>query len=199
VWALVNYRFCGKLCFADAAISIVRWAELSYFATDSQSVSQSVLALRPSGTHDQILTVVRQLWDGVMGHPPWRVNGSVTQGSQEEEESFYSWPSGWSRYRAPSGTPDQMFAFSDFYVVKSIGRHPCRDDGSVFFFLFFETSSAFTFVSVLLPSLSNITVFLFSVQSPTFKNYTRRISPRARHYKGHSAVQWSFQEETRTS
>jgi hypothetical protein len=33
--------------------------ELSYFATDSQSVSQSVLTLRPSGTHNQILTVDR--------------------------------------------------------------------------------------------------------------------------------------------
>jgi len=47
---------------------------LSYFATDSQSVSQSVLALRPSGTHDQILAVVRQLQDDVMGHPPWQVD-----------------------------------------------------------------------------------------------------------------------------
>jgi hypothetical protein len=90
---------------------------------------------------------------------------------------------------SPVWTPDQTFAFTDFYVMKSIGRHPCRDDGSVFFFLFFETSCAFTFVSVLLPSLSNITVILFSVQSSTFKNYTRRISPHARHYKGHSAVQ----------
>jgi hypothetical protein len=30
---------------------------LSYFATDVQSVSLSVLALSPSGTHDQILSV----------------------------------------------------------------------------------------------------------------------------------------------
>jgi len=29
-----------------------------------------------------------------------------------------------------------MFAFSDFYVVESVGRHPCRDDGSVLFFFF---------------------------------------------------------------
>jgi len=31
----------------------------SYFATDDRSVSRSVLALSPSGTHDQILAVVK--------------------------------------------------------------------------------------------------------------------------------------------
>jgi len=36
---------------------------LSHFVTDSQSV----LALIPSGAHDQILAVVRQLRDDIMG------------------------------------------------------------------------------------------------------------------------------------
>jgi hypothetical protein len=36
---------------------------------------------------------------------------------------------------------------------------------------------AFNFMINLLPLLSNITIFLFSVQSTAFKNYTRRISP----------------------
>jgi hypothetical protein len=30
---------------------------------------------------------------------------------------------------------------------------------------------------------SNITLFLYSVQSPTFKNYTQRISPHTRRYE----------------
>jgi hypothetical protein len=50
----------------------------SYFATDCQSVSQSVLALSHSETHDQILAVVKTvsvLFVG--GRPPWRVDGSV--------------------------------------------------------------------------------------------------------------------------
>jgi hypothetical protein len=89
---------------------------------------------------------------------------------------------------SPVWTPDRMFAFSDFYVVKSIGRHPCRDDGSVLFVLFFYTLSALTFVSILLPLLSNITVFLLSVLSPTFKNYIRRIFPRARRYESHGEL-----------
>jgi hypothetical protein len=42
--------------------------------------------------------------------------------------------------------------------------------------------SAFTFIIILLLLRSNITVFLYSVQSFTFKNYTWRISPRARRY-----------------
>jgi hypothetical protein len=52
-------------------------------------------------------------------------------------------------------------------------------------FFFFETLSAFTFLIILLPLLSNITVFLFSVQSPTFQKFTRRISPCARWYTSH--------------
>jgi hypothetical protein len=59
-------------------ITSLKQAEMSYFATDSQSVSQSVLALRLSGTRDQILAVVTQLRAGVMGRPPWRVDGAVT-------------------------------------------------------------------------------------------------------------------------
>jgi hypothetical protein len=39
------------------------------------SVRPSVLALRPSGTHDQILAAVRQLRDGVMGCLPWQLVG----------------------------------------------------------------------------------------------------------------------------
>jgi hypothetical protein len=52
---------------------------LSYFATDSQSVIQSVrLGIEPlSSAHDQILTVVRQLQDDVMGRLPWRDDGPV--------------------------------------------------------------------------------------------------------------------------
>jgi hypothetical protein len=42
--------------------------------------------------------------------------------------------------------------------------------------------SALTFIIILLLLHSNITVFLYSIQYPTFKNYTRRISPRARRY-----------------
>jgi hypothetical protein len=38
--------------------------------TVSQSVSQFVLALSPSGAHDQILAVDRQLQDDVMGRLP---------------------------------------------------------------------------------------------------------------------------------
>jgi hypothetical protein len=49
------------------------WLSLSYFATDSQSVSQSILALSPSGTHDQVLPVIRQLLD-------WRNGASSLTG-----------------------------------------------------------------------------------------------------------------------
>jgi len=40
-------------------------------------VIQSVLAFSLSGAHDQILAVVRQLQDDVMGRLPWRDGGSV--------------------------------------------------------------------------------------------------------------------------
>jgi hypothetical protein len=43
------------------------YSVLSYFATDSQSVSQSVLSLSPSVTPSQILAVVRQLQDRCHG------------------------------------------------------------------------------------------------------------------------------------
>jgi len=55
---------CFMLRRLSAPYFNARWAELSYFATYSQSVSQpvrlSVLALRPSGTHDQIY--VNAVW-----------------------------------------------------------------------------------------------------------------------------------------
>jgi hypothetical protein len=44
---------------------------------NGQSVSQFVLALSPSGGHDQILASDRQLQDDVMGHLPWRDDGSI--------------------------------------------------------------------------------------------------------------------------
>jgi hypothetical protein len=66
----------------------------SYFATVSQTFSQSVLALRPSATHDQILAVVRQLREDVMGRRPWRVDGPVTTADKNvvtkgEKNSLY--------------------------------------------------------------------------------------------------------------
>jgi hypothetical protein len=66
-----------------------------------------------------------------------------------------------------------MFAFTDFCVVESVERHAWRDDG-FFFFVFSEV--------FVLRLRSNITIFLYSVQSLPFKNYTRRISPRATRY-----------------
>jgi hypothetical protein len=73
------------------------------------------------------------LWCCRCGNKPSYVSSIL-----EEEESFYSWPSrsvsGWSWYRAPSWTPDQMFAFSDCYVMKSIGRRPCRGINFIFYF-----------------------------------------------------------------
>jgi hypothetical protein len=45
---------------------LCNWQSVSEWV--SESVSQSVLALSPSGTYDQILAIV---WT-VVGHPPWR-------------------------------------------------------------------------------------------------------------------------------
>jgi hypothetical protein len=53
-----------------------RCAELSYFATNSQSVSQSVRVSSPSVTLDQILAEVSYGVD-VMGRLPWREDGSA--------------------------------------------------------------------------------------------------------------------------
>jgi hypothetical protein len=47
----------------------------SYFAADGQSVSQFILALSHSGTHDQILAIVAVLL--VVGRLPSREDGSV--------------------------------------------------------------------------------------------------------------------------
>jgi len=58
----------------------------SYFTSDGRSVSQSVsqkvspliLASGPSETHDKILVVVKTVAAlFVMGHPPYRGDGSV--------------------------------------------------------------------------------------------------------------------------
>jgi len=43
----------------------------SYFETDSQSVSLAILTLSPSGTHDQILIVVKTIaFLFAVGHSP---------------------------------------------------------------------------------------------------------------------------------
>jgi hypothetical protein len=50
----------------------------SYFATNSLSVSPSVLALSPSGTRDQILVAVKTVAVlFAMGHPPCQKDGSA--------------------------------------------------------------------------------------------------------------------------
>jgi hypothetical protein len=62
---------------------MVRVKSQNYFATDGQSVSQSILALSPSETHDQILVVVGQLrfclsW-GVLSHDGTNLSRNKTQ------------------------------------------------------------------------------------------------------------------------
>jgi hypothetical protein len=59
-------------------VDLLRHYRQSYFTTDSQSVSQSILALGPSGTHDQILNVFKTVAVFiVMGRPPCSEDGSV--------------------------------------------------------------------------------------------------------------------------
>jgi hypothetical protein len=55
----------------DLDVNLHHCDSLSYFATDGLSVSQTVLALSPSGTHDHILAVVKTdaVWS-VVGRPP---------------------------------------------------------------------------------------------------------------------------------
>jgi hypothetical protein len=63
---------------------------------------------------------------------------SASGGGEEEEESFYSWPRRWVRRSILVSSslwdswPDVCLL--DFFVLLYFGRHPCRDDGSVFVF-----------------------------------------------------------------
>jgi hypothetical protein len=48
-----------ECCLPRCALRSQRLVSQSHFATDGRSVGQFVLALSPSGTHDQILAVVK--------------------------------------------------------------------------------------------------------------------------------------------
>jgi hypothetical protein len=75
-----------------------------------------------------------------------------------------------------------MFAFSEFCIMKFVGRHPCRDDGSAsFFFLDVETftSIIIIIIIILLLLLSNINVFSLLRPVPHFqKLHPARLSTR---------------------
>jgi hypothetical protein len=73
-----------------------------------------------------------------------------------------------------------MFAFSEFCVMKFVGRHPCRDDGSASFFFFLDVET-FTsiIIIILLLLLSNINVFSLLRPIPHFqKLHPARLSTR---------------------
>jgi len=69
-----NFAYSLSLTsLVEGQFAYIQSRVLTYFATDIQFV----LALRPSGAHDQILAVDKQLRDDVMGRLPWREEGSV--------------------------------------------------------------------------------------------------------------------------
>jgi hypothetical protein len=72
----------------------------------------------------------------------------------------------------PTRTHDQTFAFSEFCDMEFVGRHPCRDDGSVFFVL-----SAFTSIITLLLLGKTFRPNLYLAQSVSHTQFAGRCAP----------------------
>jgi hypothetical protein len=133
-----------------ASIFRVKWpgAELNDFATNSQSVFVSV---------SLVLSSVSSVWAG-------RRRRRRRRRKKKKKSLFTADQVGQSVVclgtEPTTWTEGQMFAFSEFCVMEFVGRHTCRDDGSVFFVLSLRLVH-FYFIIILLLLRNNITVFLF--------------------------------------
>jgi hypothetical protein len=79
-WCLVKHRTTFYLCFYCLSFGcnpVIKLHSQSHCTSDGQSVSHLGIE-PPSGTHDQILVVVKTVAVSFfMGRPPCRVDGSV--------------------------------------------------------------------------------------------------------------------------